>query len=137
MDFLLGPNVVFLLLLTGVLLGVLAALTPGTGLLEISAFFCLAGAGYGAYNLPFNWWALLILALSTIPIIFAFQKSRRELWLGLSILGLVGGAALVFASVNPLLALIASGMAGAFLWIAVRKSVQATQSRPVHDLKAL
>ena len=39
MDFLLEPNVAYLILLAGVLLGFLALVTPGTGLFEIGAFF--------------------------------------------------------------------------------------------------
>jgi membrane-bound serine protease (ClpP class) len=143
MEFMLDPNVAYLLLLTGVLLGVLAALTPGTGLLEIGALFSLAGAGYAAYRLPFNWWALLILALSVVPFVLAFQNPKRDLWLAVSIAGLLLGAALTFGSesgwpaVNPVLALVASALAGAFLWIAVRKSMQAAHGKPAHNVEGL
>ena len=74
MDFLLEPNVAYLILLGGILLTFMAIVTPGTGLLEIGAFFCLALAGYAVYNISFNWWALVVLALSIVPFLYAIQK---------------------------------------------------------------
>ena len=66
MDFLLDPNIAYLILLAGVLLGFLAIITPGTGMFEVGAFFCLLLAGYAVYNLSFNWWALLLLVLKRV-----------------------------------------------------------------------
>ena len=143
MDFLLEPNVAYLILLGGVLLSLMAIVTPGTGLLEVGAFFCLALAGYGVYNLSFNWWALVILVLSIVPFIFAIQKPKRELYLGFSILMLVIGSVFLFAvdgwkpAVNPIVALVTSGLMSAFLWVAVRKTIQAAAARPVYNLEAL
>jgi membrane-bound serine protease (ClpP class) len=143
MDFLLDPNVAYLILLGGVLLAMLSLASPGTGLLEIGAFFCMALAGYAIYNLSFNWWALLLLGLSLVPFVYAIQKPNREPFLALSILLLVAGSVFVFprtaeqAIVNPLVAIIASALVAGFLWIAVRKSVEATSARPSHDLTGL
>ncbi len=143
MDFLLEPNVAYLILLGGVLLGLMAIVTPGTGLFEVGAFFCLALAGYAVYNLSFNWWALVILVLSIIPFIYAIQKPKREPYLGFSILLLVIGSVFLFAvngwkpAVNPFIALVTSGLLSVFLWIVVRKTTQAAAVRPVHDLEAL
>ena len=143
MDFLLDPNVAYLILLGGVLLAMLALAAPGTGLFEIGAFFCIALAGYAIYNLSFNWWALVLLALSIVPFGYALQKPKRELYLALSILLLVIGSVFMFprtegrAVVNPLVAIVASGLVAGFLWIAVRKSVEAASVRPSHDLEGL
>ena len=143
MDFLLDPNVAYLILLGGVLLAMLALAAPGTGLFEIGAFFCIALAGYAIYNLSFNWWALLLLALSIVPFVYAIQKPKRELYLALSILLLVVGSVFMFprtagqAVVNPVVAIVASGLVAGFLWIAVRKSVEAANVRPSHDLAGL
>jgi membrane-bound serine protease (ClpP class) len=143
MDFLLDPNIAYLILLGGILLGLLAIVTPGTGLLEAGAFICIALAGYAVYNLSVNWWALLILALSIVPFLYAVQKPKRELYLGLSILLLVIGSVFLFAvdgwrpAVNPLVALLSSGLVAAFIWIVVRKSAQAAAARPSHDLEVL
>jgi len=143
MDFLLEPNIAYLILLGGVLLGLMALVTPGTGLFEIGAFFCLALAGYAIYNLSINWWALIILALSIVPFIYSIQKPKRELYLGFSILLLVIGSVFLFAvdgwkpAVNPFVALVTSGLMSAFLWVVVRKTTQAAGTRPVHDLETL
>jgi len=143
MDFLLDPNVAYLILLGGVLLAMLALAAPGTGLFEIGAFFCIALAGYAIYNLSFNWWALVLLALSIVPFVYALRKPKRELYLALSILLLVIGSVFMFprtegrAVVNPLVAIVASGLVAGFLWIAVRKSVEAASVRPSHDLEGL
>ena len=143
MEFLLDPNVAYLILLGGVLLGLMAIVTPGTGLFEIGAFFCLALAGYAVYNMSFNWWALVILVVSIVPFIYAIQKPRRELYLGASIFLLVLGSVFLFAidgwkpAVNPFLALLTSSLLSVFLWLIVRKTVQAASVPPAHDLDAL
>jgi len=143
MNSLLEPNIAYLILLGGLLLTFLAIVTPGTGVLEIGAFFCLILAGYAVYNLSINWWALVVLLLSVIPFVFAIQKPKREIFLGLSILLLVIGSVFLFAidgwkpAVNPILAFISSSLTALFLWVAVRKTMQAAETRPVHDLKAL
>ena len=143
MDFLLDPNVAYLFLIGGVLLAMLALAAPGTGLLEIAAFFCIVLAGYAVYNLSFTWWALVLLALSIVPFVYALQKPKRELYLALSILLLIAGSVFMFprtatqATVNPLVAVVASALVAGFLWIAVRKSADAASAKPLHDLEGL
>jgi membrane-bound serine protease (ClpP class) len=143
MDFLLEPNIAYLILLGAVLLAMMALASPGTGLFEIGAFFCFVLAGYAIYHLSFNWWALILLGLSIIPFVYALQKPKRELFLALSIFLLVIGSVFIFprtedqALVNPLVAIVASGLVAGFLWIAVRKSVEAAGIRPSHDLNGL
>jgi membrane-bound serine protease (ClpP class) len=143
MDFLLNPNVAYLILLGGVLLAMMSLASPGTGLFEIGAFFCIVLAGYAIYNLSFNWWALLLLGLSIVPFVYAIQKPKREIYLALSILLLIVGSIFMFPRssaqgiVNPIIAIIASGLVAGFLWVAVRKSMEATTARPTHDLSGL
>jgi membrane-bound serine protease (ClpP class) len=143
MDFLLEPNVAYLLLLGGVLMGLLALVTPGTGFFEIGAFFCIALAGYAIYNLSFNWWSLALIVLSIIPFIYSIQRPKRELYLGISILVLVVGSVFLFPgeswapAVNPLVAFTASVLFAGFTWIVVGKSMQAAYTRPFNDLDAL
>jgi membrane-bound serine protease (ClpP class) len=143
MDFLLEPNIAYLILLASVLLGFMALVSPGTGLFEVGAIFCIALAGYAVYNLSINWWALGLLVLSLVPFIFAIQKPKREIYLGLSILLIVIGSVFVFpraeggVSVNPFLAVTASVLTAGFLWIAVRKSMEARNLQPSHDLDKL
>jgi len=143
MDFLLDPNIAYLFLLGGVLLSMLALVSPGTGILEIGAFFCLVVAGYAVYTMSVNVWALVVLVLSVIPFVYAIRKPKRELYLGLSILGLVVGSVFLFASegwkpaVSLGVASISSILFAGFMWIAITKTLQATLTRPSHDLSAL
>ena len=139
-DFLLNPNAVYIVLMAGALLALLALATPGTGLLEIGALFLIALAGYGLYTLSFNWWALLIMVFSTIPFAYSLQKPKREPFLILAILMLIAGSIFIFprtitaAGVNPFLALGVSLLVGGFLWIAARKTVEASRMKPAHNL---
>ena len=142
MDFLLDPNVAYLFLIGGVLLAMLALATPGTGLFEIGAFFSIALAGYAIYNLTFNWWALFLLLLGVVPFVYALQRPKREPFLILSILLLIAGSVFMFPrasgqGVNLLVAALTSLLLAGFLWIAARKSVEATSARPSHDLGGL
>jgi membrane-bound ClpP family serine protease len=143
MDFLLDPNVAYLILLGGILLGLMAVVVPGTGVLEVGALFCLALTGYAVFNLSFNWWALIILVLSIFPFLYSIQKPKREIYLGLSIVLFVIGSVFLFAqdgwkpAVNPFVALVTSVLLAVFLWIVARKSMQAAQVPPMHDLEAL
>ena len=144
MNILFDPNIVYLLLLAGTLLGLLAVVTPGTGGLEVSAFICLGLAGYAIAQLEFSWWALALLFLSILPFVFAIRKPKREFFLALSIGGLAIGSTYLFRSetwwkpaVNPILALFASIFYASFLWIAICKSVQAYRALPMQDLNML
>jgi membrane-bound serine protease (ClpP class) len=143
MDFLLDPNVAYLVLLAGIVLSLLAIVSPGTGLLEVGAFFGLALAGYAVYNLNINFWAIIVIMLSIVPFLLAVRTPKREYLLALSLLGLVVGSIFLFArdnglpAVNPILAIVASVLLTAFIWVAVQKSLQAAMARPSHDLQGL
>ena len=142
-NILLDPNVAYLILLGGVLLGFLAIITPGTGLFEIGTFFCILLTGYVFYHLPINGWAIIVMLLSIIPFVYASQKPKRGLFLGISILLVVIGSVFVFprseaqSGVNPLVAIISSGFTATFLWLTVRKYLEAAHLKPVHDLSDL
>ena len=70
----LNTNIAYLFLVGGFSMALMAILTPGTGVLEIGAFFSLLFAGYGIYNLPINYWALVFLLLGVFPLIWAVRK---------------------------------------------------------------
>ncbi len=143
MDFLLDPNVAYLILLGAVLLAMMALASPGTGLLEVAAFFCIALAGYTIYHLSANWWALILLLLGVVPFIYAIRRPRRELFLVLAILLFIVGSVFVFPRtverpvVNPLVAIMGSGSLAVFLWFSARKAAEAMSLHPSHDLAAL
>jgi len=143
-DILLNPNLAYLFLVGGFSLALMAILSPGTGLLEISAFFCLLLAGYGVYNLPLNYWALIVLLLGVFPFIWAVRKSGRMLYLGISILALVIGSAYLYKgdvwwkpTINIVLALVTSLLTGGFFWIIARKTLEAGSALPSHELSRL
>ena len=143
-NILLNPNLAYLLLVGGFSLALMAILTPGTGVLEIGAFFSLLLAGYGIYSLPINYWALIILLLGVFPFIFAVRKSGQVAYLAISILALVIGSAYLFKgsvvwkpAVNLVLALVTSLLVGGFFWIIGRKTLEADAAPPSHDLSTL
>lgn len=143
MEILLDPNVAYILLVLGSILLLMAIVTPGTHLMEGGAILLLALAGYAIYNLGFNLWALIVLVLSLVPFIYSIQKPKRELILALSLLGVIIGSVYLFPSngwlpaVNPLVALVISILSAGFLWLAVRKGMQAHHARPLQDLSTL
>jgi membrane-bound ClpP family serine protease len=144
MEVLLNPNVAYILLVAGFSLTVMAILAPGTGLLEILALFTLVLAGYGVYNIPFNWWALVLLILGVVPFILALRKFGNLLFLFISILAMVIGSSFLFRgetwyvpAVNPILAVVVSLMTASYFWIALSKILEAEHNRPTHDLSTL
>jgi len=145
MDFLLNPNVAYVALVLGILLGLMALVTPGTGLFEIGALFAFALAGYGAYNLGLNGWALVPLALALVPFLYALRSAKWRLpLLAASILLVIGGSIFLFpgedgslVGVNPFLAATVSVLYGGIFWIAVDRTVAAMSKPAVHNPQAL
>lgn len=142
----LWPNLIYLVLVGGVLLTVMAVFSPGTGLLELAAFSALAAAGWGIYHLSesLNLWALIILALGVLPFLLAVRKSRNIIFLVIAIAAFVIGSVFLFSTanwwqpaINPLLAVVVSILGSGYLWIATTKVLEADQRRPLHDLGEL
>lgn len=141
MEFLLDANAAYVFLVVGMLLTLMALLTPGTGLFEISALFALLLAGYGAYNLGINPWALVPLALAGVPFLYAIRVQRGRTWLLIStILLVMGGSLLLFPGedggligVNPLLAGVVSLAASGILWLFVERTLAVMMSPTAHD----
>ncbi|MBX3035680.1 MAG: hypothetical protein KF758_02095 [Anaerolineales bacterium] len=144
MDFLLDPNVAYVFLVAGVVLAFFSASTPGTGVGEVTALFCLVLAGYATYNLSINWWALAFLVLGVIPFILAVRNPKQwVIYLGICIFLLVIGSVFLFPategliSVNPVLAFFVSVIMSVILWYVLRKFIEITSGRPTHDLDGL
>jgi len=143
-NILLNPNIAYLFLVSGVLLTFFALVTPGTGFLEVGAFFLMALAGYAIYFLPIHIWALVLLVISIVPFGMAIKATaRRGIYLGSSIVGVVIGSAYLFRgeglapAVNIWLVIIVSVLMSVFLWFVITKTLEALESRPSHDLGAL
>ncbi len=144
MEFLLDPNVAYTLLVTGILLGLLGLVNPGTGILELGALFAFTIAAYGAYNLDINPWAIVVLALSIIPFFYSLRLAKwRMALLGATTLLVIGGSVFLFVgengwpAVNPVVASVVSLLYGGFLYFGIDRSVAALQARPNHDLEML
>jgi len=143
-EFLLNPNLVYLFIIGGMSLAFMAILTPGTGILEISALFFLILAGWGIFNLPINYWALVLLVIGVFPPIFALRKTKKNYYLGISVASLVIGSAYLLRgeswyqlAVSPGLAITVSVLIGGLFWIITKKTLEADAAPPSHDLNTL
>jgi membrane-bound serine protease (ClpP class) len=143
MNIFLDPNVAYLVLVVGFVLGVLALLTPGTGFVEIGALLAILVAGYSIYNMPVNIWALILLVVGVVPFFLALRKFKQWYWLIPAILSLIVGSIFLFKldsgapAISPLLASIVSPLATIFLWFVGRKTIDAMKTRPNQDLSRL
>ena len=141
---LLNPNIAYLFLAGGVLLTFFALVTPGTGFLEVGAFFLMALSGYAIYSLPIHIWALIVLVASVIPFGMAIKRSaQRGIFLGISIVGVVVGSAYLFRgeglapAVNIWLVIIVSVLVASFLWFVITKTLEALETTPAHNINGL
>lgn len=144
MEFLLNPNIAYLLLAIGMIFAILSLISPGSGILEIIALFALLPAAYAMVNLPVNLWALVVLLLGAILFLIAVRRSHDKLYLIISIVALVFGSSFLFRgatwwqpAVHPLMALVVSVLLAGFFYISVRKFLEAASVRPTHDLDSL
>ena len=144
MEILINPNVAYLLLVIGVVLVIMALFAPGSGILELGAFFILLLAGWEISQLPINLWALGVLVLGVIPFILAVRKSHNLVFLVIALIAFIIGSIYLFQGdywwqpgVNPILAIVTSVLASGFLWIATSKVLESEKMRPQHDLAQL
>jgi membrane-bound ClpP family serine protease len=146
MDIFLNPNVVYLMLVLGLFLAILALFSPGTGLLEVGALLVLLVAGWGIYNnaREINLWALLVLGIGVFPFLLALRKWRDVIFMAIAIVAFELGSVYLFVpevwwkpAVNPFLAGITVVSTSLFLWVAGHKAIEAERLRPSHDLSTL
>ena len=142
--YLLNPNLVYLFLVGGMLLAFMAVLAPGTGLLELGALFVLILAGWGVFHLQVNYWALILLVAGVFPPLWITLKTQKNIYLVISVLSLVVGAAYIIKretwytlAVNPGLVAVVSIFAGGLFWIVTQKSIEAVEIPPAHNLDDL
>ena len=146
MEFLQDPNVIYLFLAGGFVFAVLALASPGTGFIELGALTVLGVAGWSiiTYDLPINWWALILVVVGAI--LFAVAVILHKPWplLAAAIFAVVLGSAYMFQgetwylpAVNPFLAGTVALLTGGFFWIVGRKATEATLARPTHDLDGM
>ena len=142
-DFLLDPNVAYLVLVLATLATMMAVLSPGTGVLEIFTLFMWLLSAYIIFNVPINYWALGLLLLGVVLFLLSLRKFRSLIYLGLSIAAVIAGSIFLFdqpgwqPAVNPVLAVVVSVFVAGFVWIVAQKAIEADRVRPTHDLEAL
>ena len=142
-DFLLDPNIAYLILVGAALLTMMAVLNPGTGLFEIFALFMWLISGYIIFNMPINFWALGLMLLGVVLFLLSLRKFKNLVYLGLSIAAVIAGSIFLFdqpgwqPAVNPVLAVVVSIFVAGFVWIVAQKALEADRMRPAHDLEAL
>ncbi|NPA27231.1 MAG: hypothetical protein GXO36_06515 [Chloroflexi bacterium] len=143
MDWLLHPDVAYVLLVLGIALGVLAVVTPGTGFLEIAALVSLGLAGYAMLYLPLNPWAFGLLAVALAAFVQSVRRPKQRLWSALAVAAFILGSVFLFRTpgrwlgVHPLTAVLTSLSFGTFFWFVVRKALEALQRPPMQSLDAL
>jgi membrane-bound serine protease (ClpP class) len=144
LEILLDPNVAYLTLVLAFLMTIMAILTPGTAIFEVSALLLMVLLGWQVYNLPINWWALGSLIVGMVLFVIAVYRSTRHIFLALSIIAFIIGSIFLFQgepwyspAVNPILAIIVSVLVGGFLWIGTIKVVEARSTPPSQDLGRL
>lgn len=144
MEIFINPNIAYLLLVVGVVMVIMALFAPGTGIIELGAFFVLLLAFWEISQLPINLWALGVLVLGVIPFILAVRKSHKLIYLVIALIAFIIGSIYLFQGefwwqpgVNPILAIVTSVLASGFLWIATTKVLESEKMRPKHDLAQL
>jgi membrane-bound serine protease (ClpP class) len=142
-DILTDPNVAYLLLLASFWLGLMAVVSPGTGIFELAAIAALILAGWGVFQHPFNGWAIALLGLITVPCMVQVIRTGKLAYLIAAIASLVIGSSYLFRgegwlpAVNPLLAFVASSLSAVFIWLITIKALEAERKHPTHDLASL
>lgn len=142
-DFLLDPNIAYLILVGAALVTMMAVLNPGTGVLEIVALFLWLISGYVIFNMPINFWALGLMLVGGVLFILSLRMIKNLVYLGLSIAAVIAGSIFLFdqpgwqPAVNPVLAVIVSILVAGFVWVVAQKALEADSMRPSHDLEAL
>lgn len=136
MNFLLDPNISYVILVGGFVMAVLALFAPGTGLLEVGAVLAIIVAGYSVANLPINWWALIILLGGVFPFLFVLRKSRNLLYLVISIVAMIVGSVFMFRTesgqpaINPILASVTSVLVTGLMWVIATRGLEALKMKP-------
>jgi membrane-bound serine protease (ClpP class) len=139
MNFLLDPNVAYLLLVIGFVLAIMALFAPGTGLLEAGALILLALAGFSIASQPFSVWALLVLVLGVFPFMLALRRSRNWWFLVISLAALFVGSIFLITTptgqpaVNPVLAIVTTIVVGGLVTLIARRLLDA-MAQPVSKI---
>jgi membrane-bound ClpP family serine protease len=143
MNFMLDPNLAFVLLAVSFTVTIFALLAPGTGLLELISVLLLTLVGFTVASLPVNSWAIVLLLGGVVSVILTLKKTDNKYLVIVSIFLLLAGMLTIFKAehgllaVDPLLALVVSAGMGAFIWIIGKNITQASRQHVHRDLARL
>ncbi len=144
MDFLLTPDVAYVVLMLALGLAAAAVIVPGTGLLEAGALLLFLLSGYQVLQMPVNLWALVVVVLGAFPLVYSLSRKRGRASAGGALLLIFLGASMLFRSsdggllgVHLPVVLVTTLIEGGFLWFMLVKSLEAIARPPMHDLSAL
>ncbi len=143
MNFMLDPNLAFVLLAVSFTVTIFALLAPGTGLLELISVLLLTLVGFTVARLPVNSWAIVLLLGGVVSVILTLKKTDNKYLVIVSIFLLLAGMLTIFKAehgllaVDPLLALVVSVGMGAFIWIIGKNITQASRQHVHRDLARL
>jgi len=143
LNFLLDPNVAYVVLALAFVITILAMLAPGTGVLEIMALAALVAAGFGIANNPVNTWAFIPILAGTVLIFITMRRTSRWYYLAAAIAILVTGTAFLYKGVSgifaadTLLVLMVSASMGGFIWIIGHYTRKAFNQKITRDLSQL
>jgi len=98
MEFILNPNVAYVLLALSFLVTIFALVAPGTGVLEILSLFSLLLVGYTVANMAVNTWAIVLLLVGVILVILSLKRAGKWYFLAVSIATLMVGMLFVYRS---------------------------------------
>lgn len=139
-----SPDVGYIALVVGIMVVYLALISPGSGLFEVVAVIALLIAGYCAWALRINPWAVVVLVVSLVPFLYALAASRWRPWLlSATVLLVIVGSIFLFINekglpaVNPILATLVSLFYGGFVYISVERMIRAMQQKPVYEINDL
>ncbi len=143
LNFLLDPNVAYVVLALSFVITILAMLAPGTGILEVAALATLVSAGFGIANNPVNSWAFIPILIGIVLIFVTMRRTSRWYYLAAAIVILVTGTAFLYKGINgifaadTLLVLLVSASMGIFIWIIGYYTRKAFNQRTSRDLSQL
>jgi membrane-bound serine protease (ClpP class) len=143
MNVLLDPNVAYFLLIGGLVLGIIAVIIPGTGIVELGALFTIVLAVYAITNIPVNSWAMTIIIFGFVPYLFSGKKALRKYLIPGSMLLVVAGSVFMFRNVsgsakaNPFLISTIAVVAMSILWLFSIKASEIFRKKPLFNLQQL
>ena len=132
-------NIIYLVLVAGIWLAVLAVLQPGTGALELLVVIAFSIVGLSTLVLQFSYWALIIIFVGAVLFVIALRKEKPGLWLALSALAFSAGSSLLFGiddegtAVHPFLAITVTILTVGYFWLAIRGIMISQRAAPSID----